>query len=96
VLGLLRVRSKAESPVSEQEVEILMEECARAGVFEEEERDLVRRALRLDDRPVRELMTPRPKVVWLDTDDPPEETRRWVAESRTRTSRLPAGTSTTC
>jgi putative hemolysin len=31
VLGLLRVRSKAGSPVSEQEVEILMEEGARAG-----------------------------------------------------------------
>jgi len=59
--------------VSEQEVEILMEEGARAGVFEEEERDLVRRALRLDDRPVRELMTPRPKIVWLDADGSPEE-----------------------
>jgi magnesium and cobalt exporter, CNNM family len=76
VLRLLRVRSKPESPVSEQEVEILMEEGARAGIFEEEERDLVRRALRLDDRPVRELMTPRPKVVWLDADDLLEEVLR--------------------
>jgi putative hemolysin len=68
--------------VSEQEVEILMEEGARAGVFEKEERDLVRRALRLDDRPVRELMTPRPRVVWLDAEDPPEEIRRQAGESR--------------
>ena len=82
VLRLLRVRHPAESPVTEQEVEILMEEGARAGVFEDEERDLVRSALQLDDRPVRELMTPRPKVVWLDADDPPEEIRRLVAESR--------------
>ena len=82
VLRLLRVRHPAESPVTEQEVEILMEEGARAGVFEDEERDLVRSALQLDDRPVRELMTPRPKVVWLDVDDPPEEIRRLVAESR--------------
>src|SRR5215218_439439 len=82
VLGLLRVRHPAESPVTEQEVEILMEEGARAGVFEDEERDLVRSALQLDDRPVRELMTPRPKVVWLDADDLPEEIRRLVAESR--------------
>src|SRR3712207_9315482 len=55
---------------------------SRAGVFEEEERDLVARALRLDDRPVRELMTPRPDVVWLDADDPPEKHRAVVAESR--------------
>jgi putative hemolysin len=82
VLWLLRARSGSVSPVSEQEVEILMEEGARAGVFEKEERDLVRRALRLDDRPVRELMTPRPRVVWLDAEDPPEEIRRQAGESR--------------
>ena len=82
VLRLLGVRPPAESPVTEQEVEILMEEGARVGVFEEEERDLVRSALQLDDRPVRELMTPRLRVVWLDADDPPEEVRRRVAESR--------------
>jgi putative hemolysin len=51
VLKLLGVRQTGTPAVSEQEVEILMEEGARAGVFEEEERDLVQRALRLDDRP---------------------------------------------
>jgi len=59
-----------------------MEEGARAGVFEEEERDLVARALRLDDRPVRELMTPRPNVVWLDADAPPEASREVMARHR--------------
>jgi putative hemolysin len=79
---VLGVRQTEAGPVSEQEVEILMEEGARAGVFEEEERDLVRRALQLDDRPVRELMTPRPNVAWLDADDPPEEVLRLARESR--------------
>ena len=82
VLRLLRVRPSDEPPVSEREVEVLLEEGARAGVFEAEERDLARRALRLDDRPVRALMTPRPAMVWLDADDPTEEHRRLVAESR--------------
>src|SRR5215208_3488502 len=82
VLRLLGAHQTGAPPVSEQEVEILMEEGAQAGVFEEEERDLVRRALRLDDRPVRELMTPRPNVVWLDADDPPEEVLRLARESR--------------
>jgi putative hemolysin len=82
VLRLLKISPSAEDPVSEQEVEILLEEGARAGIFEEEERDLARRALQLDDRPVRELMTPRPKIVWLDADDSSEEHRRVVAESR--------------
>jgi putative hemolysin len=82
VLRLLGAREPVVSPVTEQELEILLEEGARLGVFEREERDLVRRALRLDDRPVRELMTPRPQVVWLDTDAPPEEIRRKAAQSR--------------
>jgi putative hemolysin len=82
VLWLLGARATSEPPVTEQEVEILLEEGARAGIFEDEERDLVGRALRLDDRPVRDLMTPRPGVVWLDADDPPEEVRRRAAESR--------------
>jgi putative hemolysin len=81
VLRLLpRVHSTPELPVSEEEVEILMEKGARAGVFEEEERDPVVRALRFDDRPVRELMTPRPKVMWLDADDPLEEILRQARE----------------
>lgn len=63
VLRLLRVRPSEEPPVSEREVEVLLEEGARAGVFEIEERDLARRALRLDDLPVRALMTPRPGMV---------------------------------
>ncbi len=81
VARLIGARRSDEPPVTEGEVESLLEEGARAGVFEEAERDLVERALRLDDRPVRELMTPRPKMVCLDVEDPPEEHRRVVAES---------------
>lgn len=82
VLRLLRISPAAEAPVSEQEVEILLEEGARAGVFEAEESDLARRALALDETPARELMTPRTRVVWLDADASPEEHRRVVAGSR--------------
>lgn len=81
-LKMLGARRSEEPPVTEGEVEVLLEEGARAGVFEEAERDLVERAPRLDDRPVRELMTPRPKIIWLDAADPPEEHRRVVAQSR--------------
>ena len=52
-------------------VEILLEEGARGGVFAGEERDLARLAVRLDNRQVRALMTPRPKMVWLNADDSP-------------------------
>ncbi len=80
VLRLLGARRSEDPPVTEQEFEALLEEGERAGVFEEEERELVGRALRLDDRPVRELMTPRPRIVWLDTEDLPQEHRRLMVE----------------
>jgi putative hemolysin len=82
VLRLLRARRSDDPPITEQEVETLLVEGERAGVFEEEERELVGRALRLDDRSVRELMTPRPRIIWLDTEDPPQEHRRLVVEHR--------------
>ena len=82
VLKLLGARRSGDPPITEQEVEALLEEGERVGVFEEEERELVARALRLDDRPVSELMTPRPNIVWLDTEDPPQEHRRQVVEHR--------------
>ena len=82
VLRLLGARRSDDPPITEQEVETLLVEGERAGVFEEEERELVGRALRLDDRPVRELMTPRPAIIWLDTEDPPQEHRRLVVEHR--------------
>jgi putative hemolysin len=80
VLRLLGARRSEEPPVTEQEFETLLKEGERAGVFEEEERELAIRALRLDDRPVRELMTPRPKIVWLDAEATPQEHRRLVAD----------------
>src|ERR671921_1760465 len=80
VLRLLGARRSDDPPITEQEVETLLVEGERAGVFEEEERELVGRALRLDDRPVRELMTPRPRIIWLDTEDSPQEHRRLVVE----------------
>src|SRR5215216_3035285 len=82
VLRFLRVRPSAEPPVSEREVEILLEEGAHAGVFEDEESDLAQRALRLDDRPIRALMTPRPNIVWLSAG--------------TRTTRSPGAILTIC
>src|SRR5215207_945465 len=87
VLRLLGARRSDDPPITEQEVEALLVEGERvegerAGIFEEEEKELVGRALRLDDSPVSELMTPRPKIIWLDTEDPPQEHKRLVIEHR--------------
>lgn len=81
VLRLLRVRPETGVPVSDEEIRILMEQGQAAGVFEETELAMVAQVLRLDNRRVSALMTPRPDIVWLDLETPPEELRRRALES---------------
>jgi putative hemolysin len=72
VLKLLGFGKEVEVPPSEAEVSQLMEQGAAAGVFHQGERQMVEGVLRLDVRPVTEIMTRRSKIVFLnvnDTDD---------------------------
>jgi len=81
VLRVLGVRPSTEPPVTEEEIQVLIEQGTRAGVFEEAEQDMVEGVLRLGDRQISTMMTPRTEVVWFDVDDPPDVVRRKIAES---------------
>jgi putative hemolysin len=81
VLRLLGFTASEEPPVTSEEVGVLLEQGARAGVFDPAEREMVEGVFDLADDSVGTLMTPRPDVVWLDLDDPPEEHRRTLTES---------------
>jgi putative hemolysin len=89
LLKLLRVPEKPESTVTEEEVKSLIAEGARTGVFHVAERDMIDGVLRLADRSVRSVMTPRVEIVWLDLDDPVDTMRQEIADSGH--SRFPAG-----
>jgi putative hemolysin len=89
LLKLLRVPEKPESTVTEEEVKSLIAEGARTGVFHTAERDMINGVLRLADRSVRSVMTPRVEIVWVDLDDPAETIRSEIAASGH--SRFPAG-----
>jgi putative hemolysin len=58
-----------ETAVTEEEIKSLVAEAATAGVIESDERRMISAVLRLGDRPVRSVMTPRTDVEWLDLDD---------------------------
>ncbi|MBM3847943.1 MAG: HlyC/CorC family transporter, partial [Verrucomicrobia bacterium] len=73
VLRVLGFRADSASSVSEDEVRGLMQEGVRAGAFNKVETHIVNSALELDQLPVREIMTPRPKVIWLNQDDPHDQ-----------------------
>ncbi|MEI7637098.1 MAG: hemolysin family protein [Syntrophus sp. (in: bacteria)] len=68
-LKALRIK-KPESSISEEEVKVLLEEGTEAGIFHAMEHEIFHRAFHIDDLGVRDLMTPRPDILWLDAEKP--------------------------
>jgi putative hemolysin len=77
-----------DSSVTEEEIKSLVAEAATAGVIEGDERRMISAVLRLGDRPVRSVMTPRTDVCWIDLDDPEADIR--LALATAPHSRIPA------
>jgi len=79
---LLHVRRRtAAENVAEEDVRALVEQGLSAGVFQRAEKEMVDRVLALDQIPVTALMTPRPKIVFLNLDDPEEANWRRIVTS---------------
>ncbi|MBS0255905.1 MAG: HlyC/CorC family transporter [Proteobacteria bacterium] len=66
LLRLIGVRAHAKPELTEEELHLMFHEATRSGVIEEEERALMTGIMRLADRPVREVMTPRTEIDSLD------------------------------
>ncbi len=81
ILRLIPFRHGSEPAVTDEEIKLLMQQGAEAGHFDPAEKTLVDMVLRLGDRRVGALMTPRTQVEWLDLEDPPEESKRKIRES---------------
>lgn len=81
VLRLLPMQHGSEPAVTDEEVKVLMQQGTEAGHFHPVEKSIVDMALRLGDRRVSALMTPRTQVEWLDLEDPIEETKKTIRES---------------
>jgi putative hemolysin len=82
VLRVLGVKRPKEPPITEEELTLLIEQGTEAGVFEEEEQELVSRVFWLGDQRAASLMTPRQRVVWLDVDASDEEIRTTLRKHR--------------
>jgi putative hemolysin len=82
ILRLVRIRHGNEPPVTEEEIATLIEQGTRAGVFETQEREMVERVFWLADQNVGSLMTPRPRIVWLDADDTTGTNRKKLMQHR--------------
>src|SRR6266540_727131 len=80
VLRMMGVKVSKEPPVTEEEIQLLIDQGTQAGVFEEAEQDMVEGVFSLGEQRVYSLMTPRTEIVWLDIEDTVEEIRTKIAE----------------
>ena len=81
MLGLLKVRASLEPPITEEEINILMQQGAEAGVFEQRQQALVARIFRMDEQRITGPMTPRTDIVYVDLNDPFETNCQKVLQS---------------
>ncbi len=77
VLRLLSVRSQGAG--AEEEIRMLIEQGARTGAFQEGEQEMLEGVLRLGDRRIGELMTPRQNIVWLEARASAVDIRKVIA-----------------
>ncbi|HRJ48436.1 MAG TPA: hemolysin family protein [Opitutaceae bacterium] len=81
VLRLFGIGQPEDAPITEDEVRSLIRKGIHAGTFHQAEEQMVEGVLALDQLPVTALMTPRPKIVFLNLDDSDEVNWRKVVAS---------------
>jgi putative hemolysin len=80
----------AEPPTSAESIDALITAGAEEGLLQEDDRKLIQSVVEFGDKVVREVMTPRPKMVALDADATLERLRQLVINEQF--SRIPVYT----
>jgi len=81
VLRLFGIKKYTESPVTEDEIRVLIEQGTEAGVFKESEADMVAGVFDLDNLRTEDLMTRRLDIIGLDINDPPQKNWKKIQDS---------------
>jgi putative hemolysin len=80
-LQMMGITPTNEPPVTEEEIQLMIDQGTEAGVIEESEQDMVEGIFSLSDSRIYSLMTPRTEIIWLDIKDTPDEIRIKIVES---------------
>lgn len=80
IFRLLGMNRESQSHVTAEELHLIVAEASSAGVIEESERAIISGVVRLADRPVREVMTPRTEINWIDVDAEPDALMKRLIE----------------
>jgi putative hemolysin len=80
-LRILGLKTPRATPVTEDEIRGLIAEGTETGIFKPAEKNMIDRVMRLADRTVRTIMTPRLDMVWLNADDQAHEHKKAIRAS---------------
>jgi len=85
IFRLMGLNREAREHVTAEELHLIFAEASKSGVIEESERAIISGVVRLADRPVRNVMTPRTDVDWINVNADAETVReRLLATPHTR------------
>ncbi|HSG35772.1 MAG TPA: hemolysin family protein, partial [Sphingomonadaceae bacterium] len=81
LLRIMGIRHRGEHGLTAEELQMIFADATRSGVIAEEERAILAGVMKLASRPVRELMTPRTEVDWIERSASVEEIRAAIEAS---------------
>ena len=68
IIGLFGIRSKNTTSVTAEELQMIFADATRSGVIEADQHQILTGVVRLAERPVRDMMTPRTELDWIEAD----------------------------
>ncbi len=87
VLRLFGLTSRNNAPLTEKELELIVHSASETGVIEAQERQMIQGVINLEETLVREVMTPRVKVIAIESNTLLKDAHQKLSEKMF--SRLP-------
>lgn len=81
LIRLFGIRPGGQTSVTAEELQMIFAEATRSGVIEAEQHQILTGVVRLAERPVRELMTPRTEIDWIEADADDKAISKTIKES---------------
>ncbi|EAQ28428.1 hemolysin [Erythrobacter sp. NAP1] len=81
IIALFGIRTKGRPSLTAKELQMIFADATRSGVIEQDQHQILTGVVRLAERPVRELMTPRTELDWVDADADLEQVLATISNS---------------